>query len=170
MGDYYQSIVVDYLRADRSIFVNPECFIQIHPGPQPPKGSSWYCDVLAVDFESDPSDSATVFLCEVTFSETLQSLIKRLKDWNVHWQEIRKALARYSHLPIEWQVRPWLFVPEAKNCAEKLVHALEDIDHCQQLSFNPRITTLEMVVPWQYSWDRTTENPKPDCIPPKWRV
>ena len=169
MGDYYQGIVVNYLRADRSIFVNPECYIQIQPGPQPPKGSSWYCDVLAVDFGSSPSDPTTVFLCEVSYSESLQRLIKRLKEWNDHWQEIRDALVKYNRLPAEWAVRPWLFVPRAKGCAEKLIKALEYIDQDHQLSFKPRITPLEMVVPWEYEWDRTEEKPKPD-IPRKWSV
>jgi hypothetical protein len=80
--DYYQGVVMEYLRADRSVFINPEFLIQIKPGKKPPKGSSWYCDVLAVKFGSDSSDPTTVYLCEVTYSQTLQGLMKRLKAWN----------------------------------------------------------------------------------------
>lgn len=27
--DYYQGVVLDYVRADRAVFVNPECCIQL---------------------------------------------------------------------------------------------------------------------------------------------
>lgn len=171
MGDYYQGIVVDYLRADRSIFVNPECCIQIKPGPHPPKGTLWYCDALAVDFGIGPDDPSTIFLCEVTYSKTLQALIKRLREWNSNWEPIRKALAKDNRLPLEWESRPWLFVPEANDCAKKLVQALKEMDKVHQLSFRPRITTLEKVVPWAFSENRNGEEaPKPDYIPPEWRI
>jgi hypothetical protein len=29
--DYYQGVVVEYLRADRSVFVNTECCIELNP-------------------------------------------------------------------------------------------------------------------------------------------
>ena len=35
--DYYQGVVTDYLRADRSVFINTECLIQIARGREPPK-------------------------------------------------------------------------------------------------------------------------------------
>jgi hypothetical protein len=166
--DYYQGIVTEYLRADRSVFINTECFIQIKPGKEPPKGSSWYCDALAVDFGPGPPKQATVFLCEITYSETLQSLVKRLRAWNDHWDEICNALVNNSHLPAEWPVRVWLFVPEAKDCAKKLVTALDKIGSVQPLRFKPRITTLEMVQPWAYcTYNRTHEkrDPRPEYIP-----
>jgi hypothetical protein len=170
LGDYYQGIVVDYLRADRSIFINPECCIQIKSGPHPPKGTLWYCDALAVDFGIKPDDPSTIFLCEVTYSRTPQALIKRLREWNSNWEQIRKALAEYNGPPLEWESRPWLFVPEANDSAKKLVQALKEIDKIHQLSFRPRITTLEKVVPWAFSEDRNNkEAPKPDCIPLEWR-
>ncbi|MGD0521640.1 MAG: hypothetical protein ABSA48_10330 [Terracidiphilus sp.] len=171
--DYYQGVVMEYLRSDRSVFINPECFLQIKPGKAPPKGSSWYCDVLAVDFGSDSSAPTTVFLCEVTYSETLQHLINRLKEWNNNWEEIRKALVSDNHLQAEWPVRVWLFVPEAKNCVKKLVDALGKIGDGQPLRFRPRITSLEMVQPWMYcTYDRIGERleRKPECIPPEMRV
>ena len=162
--DFYQGVVVDYLRADRSLFLNPECFVQIKPGSAPPKGASWYCDILAADFETK-----TVFLCEVTYSSTLQALLTRLKAWNDHWEEIRAALVHDSKLPESWPVRPWLFVPE--KCLEPLCKGLEQIACKEPLRFRPLITTLEMVQPWTYNqYDRHGEMGKPDCIPAEMRV
>ena len=172
--DYYQGVVTEYLRADRSVFVNPECFIQIIKGRKPPKGSSWYCDILAVQFGSEQSGPSGVFLCEVTYSESLSALIKRLRAWNHNWEEIRKALVEYSHLPSDWPVRPWLFVPEdkvGKKCAQKLVDVLKQLDAREGLKFTPRITSLEMVQPWAYPDDKTVEmmKLKPACIPEEWQ-
>jgi len=33
--DYYEGVVIDYLRADRALFVNTECCIQINPADNP---------------------------------------------------------------------------------------------------------------------------------------
>jgi len=161
MGDYYQGIVYDYLRADRAIFVNTECLIQIEPGDQPPKGKSWICDAIAADFKTK-----TIFLCEVTYSETLKALLKRLTAWNQHWKEIREALAdvKYNNLPQDWDVRPWLFVPQ--HLQEKLEEGLEKIKETSgQLSFVEKITALEEVQPWKYrNWDRIREEEEPSQI------
>ncbi len=145
---------MEYLRADRSVFVNTECWLQIKPGKQPPKGSSWYCDAVVADFRAK-----TVFLCEVSYSEGQQKQIKRLKDWNQHWEEICGALVsrEYNNLPADWTVRVWLYVP--KDQLEKLVDGLEKIGNgiLQRLSL--RITTLEMAEPWKYdNYNRVNEN------------
>ena len=155
MGDYYQGVVYDYLRADRSVFINTECTIQIEPGDQPPKGKSWICDAIAADFKS-----GTVFLCEVTYSETLQALLKRLNAWNEHWNEIRQALIdkKYHKLPANWEVKPWLFIPEGLKV--RLNQGLEKIRETSgHLKFEPKITTLEEVQPWKYrTWNRIRED------------
>lgn len=164
--DYYQAIVMEYLRADRSVFVNSECFLQIKPGKAPPKGSSWYCDLLAIDFGTKTPAPATIFLCEVTYSHSLQGLMKRLKAWNDNWDGIKRAIVDDCHLPSEWPVRTWLFVP--KECGKKLLKELEKIGDGQTLGFRPRITTLEMVQPWMYcSYNRVGEKLelKAGCIP-----
>ena len=71
--NYYQGVVLEYLRADRSVFVNEECCVQLNPGDNPDvNGPHWYCDALAVDFKNQ-----SVFLCEITYSASLQSLAKR---------------------------------------------------------------------------------------------
>jgi hypothetical protein len=41
--DYFQGVVTEYLRADRTIFVNTECLIQLDGGDPPGKGRHWYC-------------------------------------------------------------------------------------------------------------------------------
>lgn len=164
MGDYYQGIVVEYLRADRSMFVNTECCIQLNPGENPDTtGPHWYCDAVTADFSSK-----TVFLCEVSYAHTLQALKKRLEAWNENWDGVCKALARDCRLPIgEWGVRPWLFIPH--RCVKTLRDGLENVDG-MPLRFMPRITPLEMVQPWEYcSYNRIGEKTKPDCVPDEWR-
>jgi hypothetical protein len=106
--NYYESVVIDYLRADRAVFVNTECCIQKNQADNPDaSGPHWYCDAVAVDFRSKK-----IFLCEVSYSTQLVNLVKRLKGWHENWDDVRKALVRDCFLPESWPVRPWLFVPE----------------------------------------------------------
>jgi hypothetical protein len=106
---YYQDIVGEYLRADRSIFINQEFAIQLDEGvAQPKKGRSWICDAVAVDFRKK-----AVFLCEVTYSQTLSALLGRLKSWTQNWQGVTDALYRDSCIPHCYTVRPWVFLPES---------------------------------------------------------
>ncbi len=55
--DYYQGVVTDYLRADRAMFVNTECCIQLDEGNNPDAfpGRHWYCD--AVDWPRPKTDT-----------------------------------------------------------------------------------------------------------------
>ena len=92
--DYYQGVVIDYLRADRSVFINTECSFR-STGREPPK-AHWYCDAVAVD-SGQARLIPAVYLCEVTYSENLSGLIKKLKAWNDHWQEICKSLVDNCH-------------------------------------------------------------------------
>jgi hypothetical protein len=91
--DYYEGVVVDYLRTDRAVFVNTECRIQLIPADPPDAGTHWYCDAVAVDFRSH-----TVFLCETSYAKDLGLLKKRLKAWNDNWDGVVDALRRDSHL------------------------------------------------------------------------
>lgn len=164
--NYYESVVVDYLRADRSLFVNTEYCIQLKEGNPDLGGphSHWYCDAVIADFRSQ-----SVFLCEISYSASLQTLIGRLKDWNENWLGVQEALIRDSKLPVDWEVRPWLFVPE--KLVGLLQKGLEKIRGDGQLSFRPLITNLEMVQPWEYkSWNRHEEKTKPGCILPEMRT
>jgi hypothetical protein len=146
--NYYESVVMDYLRADRAIFLNTEYCIQINPGNPDTSGPHWYCDVVALDFLSKE-----IFLCEISYAVRLADLIKRLKGWHDNWKGVCDAVARDSFLSKPWPVRPWLFVPESR--VPLLEQRLGEIANGQPLHFLPKITHLEMVQPWRYaSWNR----------------
>ncbi len=150
--DYYESVVIDYLRADRALFVNTECCIQISKGHNPDKSKHWYCDAVVADFRTQ-----SVFLCEISYSVQLAALIKRLKSWDDNWDGIRDALARESFLPKDWLVRlqPWLFVPQ--KCVPILQKGLSKMGNGAP-KFALKTTHLEKVQPWFYcSWDRVGE-------------
>jgi hypothetical protein len=159
--DYYQGIVIDYLRADRAVFVNAEFCLQKNEGDNPDgTGPHWYVDALTVDFRSK-----VIFLCEISFARGLGALLKRLEGWREHWPSIPTALIRDACLPVGWPVRPWLFVPQ--EFIPVLTKKLEPLvsDNGRPLP-TPRITTLEMTQPWLYrSWNRSGEAAKPDSIP-----
>jgi hypothetical protein len=153
--NYYESVVIDYLRADRAVFVNTECCIQINPSDNPdPSGPHWYCDAVALDFRAE-----MIFLCEISYAVRLSQLINRLKGWNDHWDGIRTALERDSHIPaLSWPVLPWLFVPK---CRVGFLEAqLKKVEKEQPLKFQPKITALERVQPWCYP----NFNRKGDCF------
>jgi hypothetical protein len=152
--DYFQAVVTEYVRANRSLFVNPEYFLPLDPGvKQPTKGRSWYVDLVAVSFKAK-----TVFLCEITYAQTPASLTERLASWRPMWTAIVEAIKRDTRVPIDWHVRPWLFLPESK--IEKFLGKMGTFPAV------PLITPLEMTMPWKYSnFDLIEEGPKPECIP-----
>lgn len=161
--DYYQGVVIEYLRADRAIFVNTECCIQLKEAPNPDQGEKhWYCDALAVDFRSQ-----YIYLCEVTYSKDLGALVRRLASWNAHWPAVKASLVQDFCVPNDWPVRPWLFVPEACiTPAVKRIKAIRSGNENADVIPEPRITTLEAVAPWNYrSWNRQGESEKPLSIP-----
>ncbi len=153
---FYENVVADYLRADRSVFVNTECCIQLNEGNNPDtSGPHWYCDAVAVDL-----GTSTIFLCEVTYASQLSGLSNRLTGWNENWGGVCQALSRDCNVPNHWPVRPWLFIPE-----ELIPKLLAKLDNLEELPL-PRVTTLEMVQPWKYvSWNRKGEAQKPTAIP-----
>ena len=163
--DFYQNVVVDYLRADRSVFVNTECCIQLNQSHNPDKsGPHWYCDAVAVDFQR-----SEVFLCEVSYADQLAALKKRLEDWNHHWSGVIEALERDSHIPQGWQVRVWLFVPA--KLIPKLVSILKKFDNVDgPFQWKARITPLERVQPWLYSsWDHQDCNTAKEEVPAEYQ-
>jgi hypothetical protein len=88
--NYYESVVFDYLRADRTIFLNAEYCIQINPGDNPDtSGPHWYCDAVALNFHAKE-----VCLCEISYEAHLYGLIKRLKGWHDNWNEVCDAFRR----------------------------------------------------------------------------
>jgi hypothetical protein len=69
--NYYKSAVMDYLRADRAIFVNTEFCIQINKASNPDKsGPHWYCDAVALDFRRQE-----IYLCEIFYAANLGALV-----------------------------------------------------------------------------------------------
>ena len=146
---YYQGVVTSYLRADRSMFVNTECCIQLNPGDNPDtSGPHWYCDAIAVSFRAP-----TVYLCEISYSKSLSALLKRLEAWNSSWEQLRAALVRDCFVPAEWPVRPWVFIPN--ECRTALDRGLGKFLNSHRQMPPPEVTDLEDVVPWKYrSWNR----------------
>lgn len=165
--DFYQGVVLDYLRADRTVFINTQCCIQLNDKPNPDmSGHHWYCDAVALDFRNK-----TVLLCEISYAAKLGTLIDRLQQWSRNWQGIQAALIRDCKVPANWPVRPWLFVPE--ESLGLLVSKLQTMKGLDGVAtFAPRITPLQAVQPWRYhSWDHRDRNTeKPDCIPLEMRV
>ena len=160
--DYYQGVVLDYLRADRTVFVNPECCIQLEGSSNPDRDTHWYCDAVAIDLRDHP----TVFLCEMSYAKELKALTDRLHSWASHWEEVKHALVRDCKVDATWTVRPWLFVPAAT--VERLVKKLDAMKASDGSPvFAPRITTLESVQPWNYcSWNhRDKDTPRPSDVP-----
>lgn len=152
--DYYQGVVTDYLRADRAVFVNTECCIQLNPGTNPDmSGPHWYCDAVAVNFRE-----STVYLCEISYSKSLSALIKRLDAWSSHWGAVCASLARDCFVPSGWPVYPWVFIPDQRRDAfEKGRSKFQKTD--EQCMPAPRTTSLEDVVPWKYpSWNRSASD------------
>jgi hypothetical protein len=158
--DYYEGVMLHYLRADRAIFLNTECCIQLNESLNPDSsGPHWYCDAVAADFRS-----RSIFLCEISYSKGLVSLTKRLKSWHSDWAKVCYALTRDSFLEADWPIRPWLFVPQ--QLVPLLLKRLDEVAAGQMLNFVPRIPTLEGIQPWLFpSWNRVGECAKPDVIP-----
>jgi hypothetical protein len=152
--DYFQGVVTEYLRADRCVFVNTECLIQLDEGDKQIKNRHWFCDAMAVNFREQ-----TIFLCEITYSTTMQSLLARLSAWQQNWEELTAAVLRDSCVPKDWKVQPWLFIPEAHHAVftKKSSKGAPAAGVSSEMP-SPRVTYLEAVVPWKYrTWDRKTD-------------
>ncbi len=149
--DYFQGVVAEYLRADRSVFINTEILIQLDLGDSPAKGRHWFCDVAAANFREQ-----TLYLCEITYSKTMSALAARLLSWSSNWAEIRQALVRDCGIPATWQIKPWVFIPKAYHDAlKRRIGPITNKQMDAGAMPAPLITYLESVVPWQYkTWDR----------------
>jgi hypothetical protein len=145
--DYYQGIVADYLTTDPAMFVQPESCISLDVDSPLVKDRHWYCDALAVSFRT-----RTVYLCEVTFDKNVRALMQRLRGWDAHWAKICASLRKGNSIPEDWEVRPWVFVPETRR--ERLtrrVNALYEAPGQHDMP-RPLATSLEDVVPWLNPW------------------
>ncbi len=151
--DYFQGVVTEYLRANRATFVNTECLIQLDAGDTPAKGQHWYCDAVAVNFQEK-----TAYLCEVTYSRTLYSLLARLSGWMNNWSGIKAALQRDCGVDPDWKVVPWIFVPADRAILLDAKFAALPRAAGEAMP-TPKVTHLEEVAPWKYrSWDRKLED------------
>jgi hypothetical protein len=152
--DYFQGVVAEYLRADRSMFVNPEILLQLDQGLSPKKDRFWYCDLMAVSFKE-----STVYLCEVTYSTNASALIKRLGAWSVHWPALKASICRDCKIAPDWPVVPWVFLPEIRREVYERKLLSLGLSAQSQMPM-PRFTALEDVVPWKYrTWDRVSHAP-----------
>lgn len=154
--DYFQAVVVDYLRADRAVFVNTECCIQLNPGANPDtSGPHWYCDAVAINFRE-----RVVSLCEVTYSQSLDALIKRLIGWGENWSKLRAALVRDCCIPSEWRVQPFVFIPsERQTILDARLAKVPTVATGASEMPTPEVRHLESVLPWKYrSWNRLPES------------
>jgi hypothetical protein len=115
--DYYEGVVVNYLRADRSVFANTEYCIQLKSGKlinnRDKDGPVWYCDAVALDF-----GSKVIFLCEISYATNLGDLTRRLRDWHNNWEKLcEKALKEIEKEPPKFDAKitpledvpPWRF-------------------------------------------------------------
>ena len=148
--DYFQGVVTEYLRATRSQFVNTEYMINLDPDGINLKGRHWYCDAVAIDFST-----LTVQLCEITYSQTLQSIGLRLQAWGNNWPGLVEAIRRDSFLDERWRITPRVFLPQALiPTLELKIKNLKHPDNVDARMPRPVVTPLEEVVPWKYrSWN-----------------
>lgn len=135
--------------------MNTECCIQLHPGGSPEAGTHWYCDAVAINMRE-----SQVFLCEITYSKSLDALVKRLTGWNSNWSALRLALVRDLCVPANWPVIPWVFIPSERHelLKLKLAKLARSISGTSNHMPEPKVTHLERVAPWNYNaWDRKSE-------------
>jgi hypothetical protein len=164
--DFYQAVVGDYLRADRSVFINTECCIQLNAANNPDdSGVHWYCDAVAVDLRKHE-----VFLCEISFAKQLGALKKRLKEWAANWDHLSRSLERDCSVREMLPARPWLFVPTAS--IPTIVNTLKEISRTPGApNWRVRITPLEKVQPWLYhSWEHQDCNTDKSDVPVEYRA
>ncbi|GAB3727130.1 hypothetical protein GCM10028862_03330 [Luteimonas pelagia] len=147
--DYFQGVVTEYLRADRAVFVNTECLLRLDNDGEPKRDRHWYCDALAVNIKEKK-----VYLCEVTYSRSMQALVQRLRLWAQHWPDLCAAIQRDSVPGESWSFQPWIFIPRGQEGA--LLAKLGSLPPSLGTASSwLRITYLEEVLPWRYStWDR----------------
>ena len=150
--DHYKTVVMDYLLADKAVFVNTACRIQLDAEgtPENPK-QHCSCDAVTIDLRH-----GAVYLCETAFEHKLPSLLKKLSAWTKNWDSVQTALRRECMVPANWRVHVWLFVP--RKSIEMLDERLEQLRQTVGARFKVKLTALEEVQPWRFSrWERREE-------------
>jgi hypothetical protein len=140
---YYQDYVLRYLNADTKIFTKQEFAM-----PRFAAAKGYYIDILAIK----PS-SKECYLCEVSYAKRVYALRQRVIRIAQDMPQIKMWLLEKCGIPLDWTVRPWLFIKEEE--AEPLLKVIPRDP-------KPKFTFLEKTVPWNYhDWDMTSEPGKP---------
>lgn len=143
--DYYLGVVTDFLRTDRATFVNTECSIELAGTAVAMKRTHWHCDAVAVNLREEK-----IYLCEVTYSRTLEALLDRLRAWSTSWPAICQAVRRDCCVPERFKIRPWVFIPDEYRRGLPKKKSLQSGDDYRKMP-SPRITSLEDVAAWKYA-------------------
>jgi hypothetical protein len=104
--DYFQSVVAEYLQRDRASFINTEFLLPHKARPTDEGPPEWLVDILSVNLRDQ-----RVYLCEISYSDRLQALEKRLREWADHWDVVTKTIRMDAHIPDDWPICIHLFVP-----------------------------------------------------------
>jgi hypothetical protein len=151
--DYFQGVVGEYLRVDRSCFVNSEFWIRGNL-EAPHSKPHWFVDVVALHM-----GQKCAFLCEVTYAKKPTALLNRLQSWRQYWDTMILTFKQDASIPADWSVRPWIFAPKAVLDAYA--------SSIRQLHPSARFTNMEDIMPWLYcTWDRKDEPLPPDVKHP----
>jgi len=142
--DYYLGLVTDFLRTDRATFINTECSIQLGGTTLAKKDTQWSCGAVAVNLREEK-----IYLCEVTYSRTLDALLDRLRAWSTSWSAICQAVRRDCCVPEGFKIRPWVFIPDEYRRELPKKKSLKSSDDYRKMP-SPRITSLEDVAAWKY--------------------
>jgi hypothetical protein len=83
-------------------------------------------------------------------------LFGRLQAWETHWPAVCRALVRDCHIPVDFEIQPWVFIPASRReTYDRRRSTLIRTGMGEGCMPSPRLTHLESVVPWQYqTWDR----------------
>lgn len=148
--DHYKTVVVDFLQADRAVFVNTKCRLPLgRPVGTDHPARICSCDAVVVDLRH-----GAVFLCEAAIGQKCAALIKKLAYWTSSWDSLESALRRECKVPKNWRIHVWLFVPQGS--IELLDEKLEHLRQTVGSKFKVKITSLEDVQPWRATdWVRS---------------
>jgi hypothetical protein len=134
--DYFQGVVLEYLRANRTYFVNPEFWVRGNL-QSPHDKPHWFVDILTVNMRKKE-----VYLCEVTYAKQPRALIRRLNSWREHWETIDQTVREDTYIEKDWPLIPWVF---ATDDAMKIIEPI-----LKALFPNGKMTSLSEVLPWKY--------------------
>ena len=165
MDSNFENVPLNYLRANRGIFINAQYCLQLDDvkNPDTQKGRHWYVDAVAYE-----PGARRAFLCEFTFSQNLEALKKKMVAWAQVWKEIECAVHRDSGISDGCKLRPWIFIPE--NHIPKIIPVAKKtgFDGNSPLPIL-KLTALEDTLPWRYDFWKRPDEIENQKIPVKFR-